>query len=133
MKSEKNYTLPFFYEVPIVVRRPSPLAYSNIKSSSFFSWGTTYTLLELNPATAGLFYLYSYDPGCYITLTMIRYVDDALLLGYGPNELHPVTINHGGLVQYAKLSAVTCHLNWLYTFGVYAISVLNFAVAAFHA
>ncbi len=90
MKSEKNYILPF-YEVPIVVRRPSPLAYSNIKSSSFLSWGNTYTVLELNPATAGLFYLYNYDTGCYIILTMIRYVDGALLLGYGPNELHPVT------------------------------------------
>ncbi len=92
MKSEKNYTLPL-YEVPIVVRRPSPLAYSNIKSSSFLSWGTTYTLLELNPATAGLFYLYNYDPGCYIILTMIRYVDGALLLGFGANELHPVTVS----------------------------------------
>ncbi len=91
MKSEKNDTVPF-YEFPIVVRRPSTLAYSNIKSSSFLSWGTTYTLLELIPATADLFYLYNDGPGCYMIITMIRYVDGALLLGYGPNELHPVTV-----------------------------------------
>ncbi len=89
MKSEK--TTHYLFMKLISCEETNPLAYSNIKSSSFLSWGTTYTFLELNPATAGLFYHYNYDPGCDVTLTMIGYVDGALLLGYGPNELHPVT------------------------------------------
>ncbi len=58
-----------------------------------------------------------------------------LLIVEDREDLHNKRINYskGGGIQYGKPSAVTCHIYRLYTYCVYAISGVLFALATQYA
>ncbi len=59
-----------------------------------------------------------------------------LLLVVEDRKIYTIRVSitqRGGVIQYGKPSAVTCHIYWLYTYCVYAISDALFALATQYA